>query len=234
MQTPQLNLPGPGQRILILGRTGSGKTVAALWHLSKQDFDVRPFTIVDYKGDANINAIENIEYILPSDEPPTEPGLYVMRMDPSDTPELEQYLWNVWRDGNHGLYIDEGYMVSSSRKPSAAFRAILTQGRSKNISVILNSQRPNWIDRFNVSESDYFQVFHLNDSDDRKTIQRFLPSEHSLEERLDSYHSVYYDVSEDRAQILGPVPDVPQILETINSRLRVVQDKPEPKKVKVL
>ena len=228
MSAPQLNLPGPGQRILVVGKTGSGKTVAALWHLSKQDFDERPWTIVDFKRDNQINAIEGAEYISVEDDPPTEPGIYIMRLNPDDTPLLDEYFNKVWAQENHGLYIDEGYMVSSSRTPSKAFRTVLTQGRSKRISVILLSQRPNWIDRFNVSESDYFQVFWLNDSDDRKILQRFLPENADLENRLAPFHSVYYDVGSDNAQTLGPVPDVPAILDTINSRLRVVNDEPEP------
>lgn len=230
----QLNLPRPGQRILIVGRTGSGKTVAGLWHLSKQDFDVRPWVIVDYKGDETFKQIEGADYISPDDPVPSEPGIYIMPMRPDEKEALEGFLWDTWQQGNVGLYIDEGYMVSSSQTPSKAFRAILTQGRSKNISVILNSQRPNWIDRFNVSESDYFQIFHLNDADDRKILQRVLPNDFDLEERLEDYHSVYYDVGSNAAQTLAPVPDVPSIIEVINSRLRVVNDEPDPPRVRVI
>jgi len=219
----KLKLPGPDSRTLIVGKTGSGKTVAAAWQLSERDYDVRPWVIFDYKYDVTIGGIRGAEIISIYSKPPTEPGVYIVRPRPDEEGQVEAFLWQVWEQGNTGLYIDEGYMLPNNGK-SAAFQAILTQGRSKQIPVIILSQRPVWISRFAVSESDYYQVFWLTDELDRKTIGRFIPD--GVNQRLEEYHSIWYDVKQDRKAILQPVPDVPVILRTFDRRLRELHSEP--------
>jgi hypothetical protein len=74
---------------------------------------------------------------------PRKPGLYRMRVDPQDEDNLEQWLWDVWKRGNIGLFIDEVALVPQKH----AFKAILRQGRSKLIPVIACTQRPVGCDR---------------------------------------------------------------------------------------
>lgn len=239
----KLRLPGPNSRTLIVGRTGSGKTVAALWQLSERDYapppnveyngaNARPWVVIDYKRDENIANIEGAEYISLSDPLPTEPGIYILQPRPDQDAEVEEWLWRVWERGKIGLYVDEGYILPKSGK-TPAFTSILTQGRSKGIPVIILSQRPTWINRFAISESDFYQIFHLNDARDRKTIGAFIPGE--VDERLDEYHSIWYDVGRDVRRELGPVPGLRSIQATFRNRLMpkvpVEEEKP---KIRVL
>src|ERR1017187_6122512 len=175
------NLPTNSQRIAIVGRTGSGKTVAGLWHLSKQNYHKQPWIIVDYKMDENINSIKNAIHIELKDTP-KKPGIYIVHPRPNDEEKVTALLYRVWERENIGIYIDEGYMLGN-RNP--ALNVCLTQGRSKHIPMIVLSQRPVWLTRFVFSESDFFQIFQLNDKDDRKTVERFL-NENSLN-RLPDY-----------------------------------------------
>lgn len=221
MSSPRL--PGPDKRHLIIGRTGSGKTHMALFQLSLRDFDERPWIIMNSKGDENIDAIQGTQELSLTSAIPEEPGLYIIRPLPDhDDTLLEDFLWRVWRRGGVGLYLDEGYMIP---KTSKAFRAILTQGRSKQIPVITNTQRPVFLDRFAISESDFVQVFHIVDERDKKTIQSYVPV--NLDNRLDEFHSYYYDIGRDDLTELGPAPSMSSILTTFRNRLIKIRDEKE-------
>ena len=209
-----LRLPADDNRHAIIGRTGSGKTVAALWHLSIRNFDQMPWLIYNFKYDANIDAIPHAEHIG-VDEVPTGNGVYIVHPMPNETAEVEAQMWEVWKRGNTGIYVDEGYMVA---KNNQAFRALLTQGRSKRIPMIILSQRPVWMDTFVFSEAEFFQVFHLNYRKDIKRVEEYVPAQ--LGERLPEYYSYYYDVGRNELSKLKPTPPVQKIMEQFDRRLK--------------
>ena len=194
----------PGKRLAVVGRTGSGKTQAAVFFLGQQDFDAMPWIIIDFKRDGLIREI-NPKEIKITDRIPDKPGLYVVRPGVNEKDGVEDFLWNVWRHENVGIFLDEGYMIGDSE----AFRALLTQGRSKNIPMIVLSQRPVWLSRFVWSESDYFVVFRLTANDDKKTIRGYFPLP---DETLPAFHSYFYDVAADKTLLLKPVPDRDKII----------------------
>lgn len=217
MQSSKPRLPGASDRIVIVGRTGSGKTQAAVFHLSKQDFDVRPWIIIDYKGDDLIGGIKKAEEIG-YETIPDDPGIYILRVLPGEEDELSLWFRKAWEHENLGIYIDEGYMVGQRDK---WFNACLTQGRSKRITMIILSQRPLWMSRFAFSEASFIQVFGLTDADDMKVVQRFMKgdSKAGVGAELKKYHSFYYDVGANQVYTLGPVPKGGSLLATINERL---------------
>lgn len=214
-----MRLPSSQQRIAIVGRTGSGKTVAGLWHLSNANYLSQPWVVIDYKGDEHINAIENAQYIGLKDTP-KKPGIYIVQPEPDDE-EIFPFLTNIWRRGNTGVYIDEGYMVSENKQAEKRFRTLLTQGRSLHIPMIVLSQRPSWISRFVWTEADFYQIFHLNDDADVARVQSFLPK--GAYKRLPDFHSVYYDVNKDALDYLSPVPSPDDILDSFAERLKPVK-----------
>lgn len=215
----KLSTPGDDTRTLIVGRTGSGKTIAALYQLSLRSYRIRPWIVIDYKNDVTINSIEGVEYLGLEDALPSLPGIYIVQPRPDEEGLVERLLWRIWERGGIGIYVDEGYMLPDKGK-SPAFQAILTQGRSKQIPVIILSQRPVWLSRFAVSESEYYQVYWLNDERDRKTIGAFLPLDSKeLNERLPEYHSLWYDVKRDRLVKLKPVPHPREIVADIERNL---------------
>lgn len=205
--------PGPNDRTFITGRTGSGKTQAAAWHLSYADFHVKPWVILDWKGDKLLGQIERARVIEPG-EIPKHPGIYIARPTPDDE-RVEPMLMSIWERENMGLYIDEGYMISQR---SAGLRSIVTQGRSKHIPVIVLSQQPVWVSSFAISEADFFQVFNLSNTMHHKVIRQFMPIEDF--QPLEKYHSYYYDVAEDDLRVLAPVEDSELILDRFDRRLK--------------
>lgn len=198
-----MRLPDDSHRLTILGATGSGKTVAGIWHLSKRNYRRMPWIIMDFKRDKLIQRLP-YEEIGPPYKLPKKPGLYVVRPHMTEDAAMEDLLWRIRYSGNIGLYVDEGYMLPYDGK-SDAFNAILTQGRSLNIPTIVLSQRPVWLSRFVLTEASFLQVFWLNDIRDRKTLTGIMPSQ--VLDRLPRFNSWYYDVSGDEMVALSPVPN---------------------------
>jgi hypothetical protein len=210
-----MKLPGLDKRLSIVGSTGSGKTQAGVWHLSTKPFTQMPWTVIDYKRDKLIGEIGAKELDIKS-RPPKEPGIFRVSPIPGDDDTaITDYLWRVWENESHGIYIDEGYMLGPR---NAALNALLTQGRSKIIPMIVLSQRPAWLSRFVFSEADFFQVFRLNDKRDYDNIQSMISVD--IRRRLPPYYSHYYDVAADKGVTLAPVPDAKTIAETIRHKLK--------------
>ena len=199
----------------IVGATGSGKTHAAMWHLSRRSYDTKPWIVYDFKTDELINSVPGATHLRVDSPVPERPGLYIVHPHPADGDYVEAQMWSIWQRGNVGVYIDEGYMVG---KNNHAFRALLTQGRSKHVPMIVLSQRPVWMDRFVFSESEFFQIFRLQHKKDVASVQEFIP--HDLSKRLPEYHSYYYDVGADKMVVLGPVPKQQEILRTFAFKLQ--------------
>ncbi len=201
--------------MVIVGATGSGKTHAALWHLSNQNFDTKPWIVYDYKNDELINAVEGARHISFDTPLPDAPGLYVIHPLPDQNAEVEDHMFRVWGKENTGVYVDEGFMIGNNNR---GFRALLTQGRSKHVPMIILSQRPVWLDRFVFSEASFFQVFRLQHRGDRRLVNEFIPV--SIERRLPEFYSFYYDVSANKLSIVSPMPDADTILDTFEIKLR--------------
>lgn len=223
-----MRLPTDRQRITIVGRTGSGKTQAAAWHLSLRRFDQMPWIVYDYKIDPLLNEIAGVEHI-DTETIPSKPGIYLVHPHPDDLIQVASQMTHIWERENIGVYVDEGYMVCPPGKPNSAFRLILTQGRTKHIPMIVLSQRPVWLDRFVFSECEFFQIFALTDSRDRGTIGSYVPA--NLDERLPDYHSYYYDVAKDEMVVLKPVPEKSTILDSFARRFENMREKQLPRRV---
>lgn len=212
------HIPGDRQRVTIIGKTGSGKTQAALWQLSQRSFTSRPWVLFDFKLDPMLADIPHKTELDIKDKAPKRPGLYIVHPPPGQAhvEALDDFLWRLWAKGNTGLYIDEGYMLSPR---SDAFQAILTQGRSKGLPVILLTQRPTWVTRFAFSEADYIQLFQLTDRRDQKVVKEFMPL--PIETSLPGpYYSWWWDNTRNYKAVLRPAPDRDSVLDQFYSRTR--------------
>jgi hypothetical protein len=212
-----VDLPGPNDRLTIVGRTGTGKTLAATYHLSNADFDRKPWIVYDFKREKLFSQISRAREIAIG-EIPKHPGVYVVRPNMLEGTDeaIEGHLMGIWEHENVGLYIDEGYMIGQR---SAGLRAIYTQGRSKHIPVITLSQQPVWVSRFAISEADFYQVFDLNDTMHQKVIRRFVPIDEFG--KLKPYHSYYYDVGNNTLIEMKPVPPASELVGRIDDRLKL-------------
>jgi DNA helicase HerA-like ATPase len=221
IDSDSINLPGDTDRLAVLGRTGSGKTQAAVYHLSRAGFDYMPWVIVDYKNDELINRIDRAETI-DFGTVPDEPGIYILKVLPGQEDQLSEWFRGAWEQEDIGIYVDEGYLVDPRDR---WFNACLTQGRSKHIPMIVLSQRPVWLSRYVFSEASYFQVFDLSHTKDMEKIREYVRDDDSqqLEQPLADFHSYYYDVARRRLYTLGPAPEADVLLRRIDERLAAIQ-----------
>jgi len=208
-----VKFPGATDRLAVLGSSGSGKTTAAAWHLSGKNFNKQPWVIVNTKGDpliAEIAEIPGVQTIGINDTPGDE-GLYIINPLPEQQMELDSFFRRVWDKQNIGVWVDEGYMIEET----GGFNALLTQGRSRRIPMIVLSQRPSWISKFVFSEANFVQVFRLGHLADRKNVGQFVPMDPKA--RLPNHHSFWYNVNDDILLRFGPVPKPQIILENIRA-----------------
>lgn len=195
--------PGGDQRTTVLGATGSGKSTCGLWLLAHQRFDRRPWIAIDFKRETIFDSVgfPPIQPLGLGDRLPKRPGLYLVSPRPDEDDALDAFLWRVWERENCGLYIDEAALMPDG---SAAFAAILQQGRSKRIPVIACSQRPVSVARGLFSEANFFAVYRMVDKRDYSIAQGFVPGD--LSTPLPPHHWYWYDRERHELLHMKPVP----------------------------
>lgn len=99
----------------------------------------------------------------------------------------------AWREGGWTVYIDEAYYLTNLGLEDSMVR-LLTQGRSKAITVVVGMQRPSRVTRFAISEPTHVVSFLLNDAADRKRLSEFTSK--GLADavpELDPHQFIYYN-----------------------------------------
>lgn len=233
MNLSAFRMPAEDEHVAIVGRNGTGKSQAGAWALSKRDLSNSVHVIIDYKGEELFNQLRNVREIT-TREMPKENGLYIIHAVPfeAEQDKMRNWLWRVWKRGNIGLFVDEGYMIPGEK--DGPFQAILTQGRSLRIPVIALSQRPVGVNRFVFSEASHTMVFDLNDERDKDTIRMFTPKgfldwtpdmlgdndPYTGEKLLPKYHSRWYNKKDNSRFVLRPVSEAAEIVENIDAQLK--------------
>lgn len=215
MLTTTPPLPTYSDRTAIIGATGTGKTVAGIYHLSMMDLRARPWVIFDLKEEEHINAIERAKHIdLDYKLKDKDRGVFIVHPRTKDEEAVNEFLEQIYQRRNTGVFMDEPDLANHSD----AFVDILRKGRTRRIPVITLSQRPVDVSRYVFSEATYIRVYYLNDDRDWDTVSAFTPFDGEME--FPKYHSLYYQVG-DKSQVwqLQPAPPVEESLEKIDAQL---------------
>lgn len=199
---PEFILPNAADRTTVIGATGSGKTVFAALLLSKQNFEKRPWVLLDFKNEELWDLVKSppIQNLKMGDMPGKR-GLYRMFVHPKDEDAIKDWLERIWTRGNVGLFIDEQSLMPKG----PAMKAILRQGRSLQIPCIMCTQRPVGCDKEVFTESQYISVFSIETADDLKTVKDYTRNA-PIEAPLPPYYSWWYDRRQKHLFRLQPSP----------------------------
>lgn len=209
-----VDLPANNSRTVVVGSTGSGKTQFGMWFLSTRDYRFRPWFILDYKGEKSFRdliAKGAIDFPLNYAELPEDAGIYIIKVLPNQEALVSRFFRDCYQAENVGIFVDEGTMVP---KNDPWLRACLTQGRSKEIELIICTQRPVWLDKYVFTEASYYAIFRVTSIDDRKTISNYLGGVEP--NSLARYHCLWYMVNEQDYVIFEPVPKMDEIIKSFN------------------
>lgn len=216
MADTEFRLPDISERAMVFGRTGSGKTVFMTWLLSRASITEIPWIVIDHKQDAYLAGLPRIKEI-DIGELPRHPGLYLVKANYRHDTRVDELLSAVLAKGNIGVFTDEASSIPQREPRFVGLKSLFAAGRSKRTPVLFGTQRPSWINKSVLSESDFFAGFYLQNEDDMARARKFVGAR--FDERLPSYHAHWYDVKQDAYFRLLPV-DEADTMQVLDERLK--------------
>lgn len=207
-------LPGIGERVISIGATGSGKTTQNIWLLRR--VPTTPAIIYDTKHEpkfldlpksalaTDIGEVESLADDGETDYIVFRPPLEEM----SDPVVLDNYLWlHLKHFPGVTCYIDELLSFHRGGHAGKGLTALLTQGRSFNITTMMSTQRPSFISNFAFSEAQRFYVLHLTLKKDKKRVAEFIPDYDDLPDPP-KFAFYYYSIADREIKLFaGVTPD---------------------------
>lgn len=212
-----------GERGLLVGKTGSGKTQDALFQL--RNTPIWPRFIFDTKiedaffslpeGDETLELIEgvdNFEKYAKTTNRKDIPDYLLVRCTEHefvDPDRLDEYMRIVYRHfGKCFIYLDEVVNFHKNGQALPQLMNVLCRGRSKGKTTLMGSQRPARISRACLTETDRFYIHKLTDMRDRKTLAEVVP-DFDKYTPPPPYHFWHYSHKDhDICELFAPVPEV--------------------------
>ena len=210
----------PGQRALVLGATGSGKSVM-MQEMARQALNA-PVFVMDTKGDDGfltlkqhdetdivIESYKEFLKLMKTTKRSKLPEYIIIRPNAVEMTEpeiLDSYLQYIYDNvANCYIVVDEaGQIHSSGGRALPGLINLLTRGRSRNITTIIGSQRPAFLSYFCYSEVTKIIVYRINNRKDRSKIADF--STYPIDSIPLPYHFYYFEVNKDSGVWYKPIP----------------------------
>jgi hypothetical protein len=157
-------LPQPwkiGEHIAAVGDTGTGKS-----YLISKLVDLRRYVVfirtkpddIKFPGFVKARKASAMDRMYDTRILLTPQHSYQMR-------ETYGALERAWEQGGWTVVVDEGWYVEKILRLGALVERLLTQGRSKKISVVVGMQRPAQISRFVISQCTHLFTFRVEGRD---------------------------------------------------------------------
>jgi hypothetical protein len=106
--------------------------------------------------------------------------------------EFRLALERVWQQGGWTCFVDELFYMSERLKLGEPIERLLTQGRSKAISVAIGMQRPARVSRFAISESTHVLSFGLEGRDAKELSYATTRAVERTVSELPPHHFVWF------------------------------------------
>lgn len=180
-----------GEHVIIIGDTGSGKT-----YLESKLLDLRDYTIIvkTKPDDVKFPGYQRIRKFA---------GLQQLQykrflLDAGIDPNLQRYhiantLNLIWKQEGWTLAVDETYYWTHVLKMEKQLNMLLTQGRSKRLTIVAGMQRPAWISRFALSQATHAFIFRCEGRDLVTLSQALSPKVTDPVQKLRGHDFVYFN-----------------------------------------
>lgn len=155
-----------GEHMSIIGDTGTGKTTLAAFLLRTQPFVLTIITKGDRKKIVDGKVIKTAKQFQKIDIESTphiilEPEPYL----PVQQKEIYYALNHIWHEQGWCVYFDELFYLTDELKLTRVINRLLTQGRSKGITIVSGMQRPVGVTRWAISQASHNLSFLLEGRD---------------------------------------------------------------------
>jgi hypothetical protein len=176
-----------GQHLALVGETGTGKST-----LLARLLDVRQYTLVlkSKPDDVKYRMYRTIHQAAQMDDLRSQ--RFVLKPSYKEqTIEFWRALHQVWLQGGWTVDLDELFYLDRLGLRESIER-LLTQGRSKHITVVTGMQRPVSVTRFALGESRHILSFSLEGRDARELRDATHPLVYDAVRNLRDHEFVWY------------------------------------------
>lgn len=177
-----------GEHIAAVGDTGSGKT-----YLISKLTELRQYVVIfrTKPDDIKFPGFRKARTVGALDD------LYETRilLEPKHGQQMRQgyeLLTRVFEQGGWTIVIDEEWFVEARLRLTEYVETLLTQGRSKKISVVVGTQRPARISRFVISQCTHLFTFRVEGRDLQTIKEATTPRIVEPVASLTGYNFAYY------------------------------------------
>lgn len=188
-----------GEHVILVGDTGTGKT-----YLESKIIPIRSHTILlrTKPDDIVFDGFRKVKSQLDIGAAPfgsdarritrwmLQPALNSFA---DQRREIARTFEMAWKEGGWTIIVDECYYISNKLKLQDPLDMLLTQGRSKHLTMCVGMQRPAWISRFSLSQATHAFIFRVEGRDLKNLSEALSPKIIKPIQELTGHDFVYFN-----------------------------------------